>query len=422
MSTSWKKTFYASFAAQLCSITGFSLAMPFMAFYIRELGVTGDAAVARWAGIVNAAAAVTMAISAPIWGVVADRFGRRLMVMRSMFGGAVVLVLMALTQNVYQLVACRMLQGVLTGTIAALLALVAAEAPRERTGHALGMMQAAVFVGFAIGPLFGGQIADALLKVPAFAAGGMRYRALFAASALFLLVGGLLVKFATHETFRPVVSSDREERGTFGQVFMATGFVAAVLALFMLRFANSVPAPIFALFVERIHGATKGVDKVVGNVLGAGGLAAAAGAFVLGRVSDSWGHRRLLIVSSMFTGAVSAAYYFATSVGHLYVLRILFGLGGGGILPAANAIIRNTTHDKNIGKAYGVTASVGSIGWAVGPLTGGYLAGMAPGLGGLRLPFLVMGGGLLLAAFVVFRFVRPDGRSSANPHGGEPAQ
>ena len=420
--SSWKKTFYASLAAQFCSIAGFSLAMPFMAFYIRELGVTGDAAVARWAGIVNASAAVTMAIFAPIWGVVADRFGRRLMVMRSMFGGAVVLVLMAFAQNVYQLAACRMLQGVLTGTISALLALVAAETPRERTGYALGMMQAAVFVGFAIGPLFGGQIADALLKVPAFATGGMRYRALFAASALFLLVGGLLVKSATHETFRPVVSSDREERGTFGQVFMATGFLAAVLALFMLRFANSVPAPVFALFVEKIHGTTEGVDKVVGNLMGVGGLAAAAGAFVLGRVSDTWGHRRLLIVSSTFTGAVSMVYYYATSVGQLYGLRILFGLGGAGILPAANAIIRNVTHDKNIGKAYGVTAAVGSIGWAFGPLTGGYLAGVAPGLRGLRLPFLVMGAGLLLSAFVIFRFVRPDVRSSAHAQGGETMQ
>jgi len=416
--SSWKKTFYAALLAQTCSIMGFSLAMPFMAFYIRDLGVSGQAEVARWAGIVNAAAAVTMAVFAPIWGVLADRYGRRLMVMRSMFGGAVVLVLMAFAQNVYQLAACRLLQGALTGTVPALLALVAAETPRERAGYALGLMQAAIAVGFAIGPYFGGLIADALLKVPAFAVGGMRYRALFVASAFFLLAGGLLVKFAIRESFRPVVSASREERGTFGQVFMATGFLAAVLALFALRFANSVPAPIFALFVEQIQGVGKNADRLVGTLMGVMGLTAAAGAFLLGHVSDAWGHRRLLIVSCLFTACVSAAYYFATSVAHLYALRILTGVGDGGILPAANAIIRNTTQDKNMGKAYGVTAAMGSVGWALGPLTGGYLAASY----GLRLPFLVTGVGFLVAVSVVYWRVRPDLRVVAPPHELESAE
>jgi len=388
---SWKRTFYALFVAQTCSIIGFSACLPFTPFYIRELGVEGEANVRLWSGIVGASAGVTMAISAPIWGLLADRFGRRLMVMRSMFGGAAVLTLMAFVGNVYELMACRLLQGALTGTITASLALVASATPRERAGYALGMMQAAVFIGMSVGPFLGGLVADA------FGEPATGYRAAFIAAGIFLLLGGLLVKLATEEKFSAEQSVDKAERGSFGQVFTAAGFLAAVFVLLALRFANSVAAPVFALFVEEIHGSSENINKLVGTILGVGGLAAAGGALVFGRVSDAWGHKRLLIVFTALGGVLSLLYCFAATVAQLFALRILFGLGAAGMMPAANAIIRRITHDRNMGKAYGVTAGLGAIGWVLGPLAGGYLAAHF----GLRAPFVLMGLALVLAAGLV---------------------
>jgi len=180
----WKKTFYAAMVAQIFSIMGFMFIIPFLPFYIRELGVTEESAVEKWSGIIGGAAAVTLIIFSPIWGSLGDRYGRRLMVMRAMLGGTVVLVCMGLAQNVTQLLAARLLQGALTGTVSASTALVASVAPTERSGYALGMMQAAVFVGASCGPLLGGVISDQ-----------WGYRASCFVAAGMLLVGGLFIRF-----------------------------------------------------------------------------------------------------------------------------------------------------------------------------------------------------------------------------------
>ncbi|MBM4030625.1 MAG: multidrug efflux MFS transporter [Planctomycetes bacterium] len=405
--SSWKRTFYASFIAQMCSITGFSLAMPFMAFYIRQLGITGDAAVARWSGYVNAAAGLTMAVFAPIWGHVADRVGRRPMVIRSMYGGVVVLLLMSVAQSVYHLLVFRLIQGMLTGTIAALVALVAGEAPRERAGHALGVMQAAVFVGFAVGPLIGGVLADA--------AG---YRATFALSSLLLLAGGLLVQFGTSESFvAPRDGNPGEGFAGIRAVLTAEGFAAAAFVLFSVRYANSITAPTFGLFVEQLYGKGAAMtNTVVGLVNAVGGFSAAIGAFLLGNVGDRWGHKRLLIASCVFGGAVSLGYAFSRSVLSLGALRVLFGLGAAGILPAANAIVRHLSQDKHMGKAFGLTAAAGSIGWMLGPWSGGEVAAAY----GLRAPFVLMAIGVWVSAVLVAVLVRPDPPRAAPAPAAEP--
>ncbi|HPD17924.1 MAG TPA: MFS transporter [Planctomycetota bacterium] len=403
--SSWKRTFHAAFAAQVCSILGFSLAMPFMPFYIRQLGITQEAAVACWSGVVNGAAGFTMALFGPLWGMVADRVGRRPMVLRSMYGGVLVLLLMAIAQNVYQLLAFRLLQGALTGTIAALVALVASEAPRERAGYALGVMQSAVFVGFSAGPLIGGPLADAL-----------GYRVMFALSSLLLLAGGLLVQFGVRERFAAASGSSRPERDGFRAVLAAQGFIAAVLVLLSLRYANSISAPTFALFVEQMYGQGRLTNTVVGALNAVGGFSAAVGAFLLGNLSDRWGHKRLLVASCVFGSLVSLGYVFVGGVWQLGALRLLFGLGAAGILPAANAIIRHITEDHNMGRAYGLTTSANSLGWMLGSLSGGEVAAIY----GLRAPFVLMAIGIGLAGLLVVCFVRKDPPRKPGAPGGEP--
>lgn len=400
---SWKRTFIAAWTAQMISITGFSAVLPFLPFYIRELGVTNDADVMRWAGIVTTAAAATLALFGPVWGMLADRFGRKPMVLRAMFGGAVALLLMAFCQNVHQLVLCRLFQGALTGTVTANLALVASVTPRERAGFALGMMQAAVFVGASLGPLLGGVVAD-----------HWGYRAAFYAAAALLVVGGALVKLCVQERFEGRKPGEAAPHGTFGQVFAASGFLAAVFVLFVIRFADSLARPVFPLLIEQIRGNSVGINTVTGSIMAVGGLAAACSAGFLGWFSDAWGHRRMLVGFSLITGAVSGLYVFAQTVGHLFVLRFLFGLGAAGMMPAANAIIRRVTADENIGKAYGVTSSIAAVGWSLGPLTGGYVGASL----GLRAPFVCMAAAMGLVPIVVLAFLREE-RGVAGPAQGD---
>jgi len=184
----WKKTFVSAFVAQILSIVGFAFAFPFVPFFIRDLGVPDPADQAFWAGVVMSSAGLTLAIFSPVWGFLADRYGRKAMVVRAFIGGAIVMFLMSLVQNVWQLAVCRLLQGAFTGTIAASVALVASVIPPKRSGFALGMMQTAVFIGVSIGPLFGGFVADAL-----------GYRTAFRVGACVILAGGLVVFFGTRE-------------------------------------------------------------------------------------------------------------------------------------------------------------------------------------------------------------------------------
>ena len=126
----WKRNLYVIWVAELVAIAGFSFVFPFQPYYVQELGVTDLKQVEFWSGLLFAAQAIPMAIFAPIWGSLSDRYGRKLMVERAMFGGAVVLAAMGLVQNVQQLVILRVIQGALTGTVAAATSLVASSTPR----------------------------------------------------------------------------------------------------------------------------------------------------------------------------------------------------------------------------------------------------------------------------------------------------
>jgi len=253
---SWKKTFYIMWLAQFCSIMGFSFVLPFMPLYVRELGVSGDANVAWWAGLASSATGFSLMFFSPIWGHLADHYGRKPMVLRSMFGGAVVLALMGLSRNVTDLVILRAIQGALTGTVTATVALVASVVPAHRAGFALGMMQAAVFAGGSIGPLLGGEMWDRFGP-----------QAPFLMAGAVLALGGLVVKFAVVEDFTRHPASEKHRRGSFREVFTAAGFLAAALVIFQIQFANMVRQPVFVLFIEELYGSGEAVARFVGGVM-----------------------------------------------------------------------------------------------------------------------------------------------------------
>jgi len=178
----WRTTLYVAWIAQAVSTMGFTFVLPFLPLYLRELGIADGESVVMWAGLLVAATPVTMAIFSPIWGALADRYGRKIMVERAMFGGAVLLALMGLVQNVHQLLALRLLQGAVTGTVTALVALVSTTSPPQKSGYSQGMMRMAFFCGVAVGPIVGGAVSDSF-----------GYRFSFLVAGVLIFAGGLLV-------------------------------------------------------------------------------------------------------------------------------------------------------------------------------------------------------------------------------------
>ncbi|MFN2165728.1 MAG: MFS transporter [Anaerolineae bacterium] len=396
----WKRTFVSSFIAQVLSVIGFSFVLPFLPFFIRELGVADEAQQAWWSGIVLAASGVTFFLCGPLWGALADRWGRKPMVVRAMFAGTVVLYLMSCVQTVGQLLLCRLAQGATTGTIAASVALVASVTPQRRSGFALGMMQAAVFLGVAVGPLIGGILADLF-----------GYRVTFRIGAGIVFIGGLLNWLGAHEDFSPPArdGTGLSVRGLFAQ----RPFLVGVGVLLLVRFSNTMTNPSFPLIVRDILPSDDRLNSVTGMVIASAALTGAVAAAWLGHVGDRLGFRRVLVTCAVGAAVMSALHAPARSIPMLTVVHLLFGLAIAGILPAANAIIQSAIDRRHIGKAYGWATSISMSGIALGPLIGGYVGRDF----GLRAPFLLAALFQLLLAVAALFALRPAGANGLDTAG-----
>jgi len=382
----WRRTLYVMWIAELICIVGFSFVMPFIPFYIRELGVTDERLVPIWAGILVTAPGLMFAVFSPIWGIVADRYGRKLMVERAMFGGAVLLALMGTAKNVYQLLALRLVQGAITGTVAASIALVSSVTPLSRLGYSLGLMQTAVFAGNTVGPWLGGITADHYgYRIPFYIAGGL------------LFLGGWLVLVGARERFsRPSVEMVKAN-GSLGEVANHRGFPTMLAVVFFINLGGTIVAPIFPLFVESLVAVKAMVASTTGLVIAISGLMAAVSAGVIGRISDRIGYKKVLVGCTLFSGIFCIPQAIAQSVGQLLGIRALFGLVAGGTGPAVNALVGKITPRNSYGRAYGLVTSVGAVGGAIGPLIGGLVASWL----GLRPPFIIMGVALIVVSVVV---------------------
>ena len=387
----WKRTFVFAFIAQFLGIVGISFATPFLPFFVAEMGVTESGAQAFWAGVVMGSGGLTFAVFAPVWGVFADRFGRKPMVCRAMFGAAVAVFLMSFSRTVPQMILFRVVQGAFSGTLAASIALVASVVPAQRIGLTLGLMQAAVFIGNALGPFIGGMAADAF-----------GYRTSFRIGALLTLLGGLMIVFGTRERFSaPDRQSSTDSQG-FRKIFLLPGFLISVVVLFSVRLSNSISNPSFPLIVGDILDSARNLNSITGSVIGAAAIAAALAAAMLGHAGDRLGRRRVLMGCCIVACLSSVGHYFAHDLPTLFVVRILFGFSVAGMMPAANAMIHEVVDPRSIGKAYGLATSLSMLGSAIGPTVGGTLAMQA----GLRVPFLVTGAAQLCLIVLILCFLQ----------------
>ncbi|MEZ4500565.1 MAG: MFS transporter [Thermomicrobiales bacterium] len=397
---SWKRNLYALWVAQLLAIVGFTLRDSFLPFFLKDL--TGDdiAHTTLWSGLVLSGGAGVMIFAQPVWGIVADRKGRRPMVMRAMFAAMITVFLTGLAQAPWQILGLRMIEGAFTGTVAACTALVATSAPREKLGYALGMIQTAVFAGASFGPFIGGMLAAHL-----------GFRPTFFIAAGFLGIGGLIVLFAVQERFTPAPKG--ELRGFAAlkasrEWLLASTMVVLMVVLFVSRFAQQASRPITPLFIADLGDLSDArAASITGLAYGLLGVTSAISSILLGQRSDRIGHQRVLVVSTLVSGLVFLPMALIAAPWQMVVLQALFGIGAGGLIPAANAMIANRTPPERRGSIFGVTASIGSLGSFLGPLAGSAIAAWV----GFPATFLFTGFILLgLAGYLVREFARqPDG-------------
>jgi MFS transporter, DHA1 family, multidrug resistance protein len=358
----WRKTLTILFIGQLVTAMGFASFFPFLPFYVEQLGSSTGMSLAFLAGMTYSGQAMTMAIASPIWGSVADRYGRKLMLERAMFGGAVVLLLMAFAQSAEQLVILRAIQGLITGTIAAANAMAAAIVPRERMGFAMGMLQTGLGVGVAVGPMLGGAIAD-----------GFGYAAAFYVTAALLFFAGLLIWWGVEEQFQPPARDDRSHPGLWSQwkrVLSTPGIPDVYNLHFTSQMARTLILPIAPLFIALLMGDSAHLNTFTGLVTGAASATTTLSAIYLGRLGDRIGHRPVLIVGAAATAGIYALHFFTTAAWQLLALQALAGIAMGGILPAVGALLAQYSSASDSGAVYGLDNSVDAAARSIAPLLG----------------------------------------------------
>lgn len=357
---SWRRNLYILFLVQLLSLAGFSMVIPFLPLYIKELKITTGGSIELWSGMAFAAQAVTMMISAPFWGAIADRYGRKMMLVRASLGGAVILAAMGFVRSAEQLVLLRLLQGFVTGTMPAANALIAATSPKEHTGEALGMVQTGAWVGVAIGPLIGGVIGDMF-----------GFRESFWITGALLAMAGVAVIFWVYEDFEPVAKMDRPKMlDSFRSVLRRPNMIGLYSEAFFQSFGRMLIFPIAALFVMELMGDSPGVATVTGLTLGVRAVTGSISAIWLGRLSDRIGHGRVLLFSFVAVMLIYVPQPFVTAAWQLVVLQALTGLADGGILPAIAALMNLQIPAGYQGATYGLSASVNSSGRCLAPMIG----------------------------------------------------
>lgn len=377
----------------------FSVSGPFLPLYIIQLGVAPIAKVSLWAGAVASINFLMAAVFSPVWGGIADRTGRKVMVVRSCVAIALFTIVMGFVQNVWQLFAARACMGIFSGFSAAAIALVGTEVPEEQLGFSLGWMATGQLIGGLLGPLLGGFLADALHD----------YRQVFFATAFLALAAAAVCVLLVRET--PRTAAPRERRVSFFAALREIVVHPQLAPMFLVVLLAQVVAfgvqPIVPLFVRALAGNVPWIATAAGLAFAVTGLADLIASPFLGKRSDRIGYRRVLLVSLCGVAAFTIPQAFANSLVAFIALRFGVGLFLGGVLPTANALIGRIFPLERRAQVFGITSSATFLGMFAGPLIGGTVAARF----GFEAVFLTIGAMALANLAWVAASIRPPARA-----------
>ncbi len=383
--TIWQRNLKILWIGCFLAGMGFSLVMPFMSLYIDTLGDFSQKQLSLWSGVTFSSTFLVTAIVSPYWGRLADRKGRKLMLLRSALGMAIVIGLMSCVTNVYQLIGLRLLQGVFSGFISNATALIATQVPREQSGKTLGTLTTGSVTGTLLGPFFGGGIAELF-----------GYRIPFLLTGILLLVVFFLCFFFVKEEFQPV------EKGTElsgKEVLKNLTYPRVIVGMFittmMIQVAANSISPILSLYIKELLGANQNVAFISGIVASVPGIATLIAAPRLGALGDRIGSERILMAGLIVSICLLLPMAFVTNVWQLAVLRFFLGVSDAALIPAVQAILTKNSPHIVAGRIFSYNQSFQAMGNVMGPLIGSMISSSL----GFRGVFIIT------PLFVLFNFI-----------------
>ena len=360
---------------------GFGIIIPILPFYAEQLGATPEQL-----GLLMASYSVMQFLFSPLWGRLSERIGRKPVLILGIGGLSLSFFIMAEATELWMLFAARILGGLLSSAnMPATMAYVADITPPENRGKGMGMMGAAVGLGFIFGPAVGGSFSKFSLSLPFTIAG--------ISSLLTLLLVIFLLKESLPKGSRPSTGIKEGSRwkalaGPDALMFLIQGLVSLALAGLETTFA------LFSAVKAGLDSVRLGYIFMMMGVTGAivqGGL--------LGTLTKRFGELKVisfgLLVSAFGFGLLLLTRDFWTAA--LFIT--FFGLGNGVIRPAVNAYMTKRTTAGH-GHVTGLLSSFDSLGRILGPPLGGWLFAFH-----IYLPY-ISGALLSIVAFILVRRYR----------------
>jgi MFS transporter, DHA1 family, multidrug resistance protein len=364
----WQRNIRAVTLACFLGFTGFTLVMPFLPLFIAQLGVTGVGSIALWTGASLGVTPGLTALLAPAWGRLGDRYGRKIMVERSMFSFVVLMTSMAFVTRAWHVFAIRAVQGLFAGYGSLSLAMAAESAPRDRMSSAIGTVQTAQRLGPALGPVIGGGLA-ALVGL----------RRAFLVTAAFYAVGLICVRIMYDDhagrSKAAAIAGDVDRPVSFRRVLAFQNFVLMMAVIFGLQFVDRSVGPILPLYIEQVGVAHARVPLVTGVLFSIMACAGALGHHLCGRLLKRLSSRVVIAAGTSVAAAASGLVAATGRVPLLCVASTLLGLGIGAAMTASYTAAGSVIPARAHGAGFGVLTSASLIGMASSPFVAGLLGG-----------------------------------------------
>ncbi len=389
--SSWKRNLLIIVFAQFIAMAGMSACVPFLPLYVRELGITDMNQVKFWSGIVFSGPYIMAIFAVPFWGTLGDKYGRKLMVVRAIFGLVVAMFLMGFAQNVVQLFLLRIFQGFASGFVAATLSFISAETPGERTGYAIGLLQSSQFAGTILGPLLGGLMSDFAGIRPVF----------FLVAALCLISGILILLFVKENNF---VKQKDYKFSTLSNLkhLLSVPEIRTILLLIILAQAGiHFTTSVFPYFVEQLHAPPEFLSSITGFLLAIVGFFSIIFAPRWGKQNDKKNYRKIIPITTTVVGLATVAQLIVSDWYLLIPFRILIGIFIAGILPTFYSALSKKSQNKTIGSNMSIASSATFLGAFLSFITCAYMSSHF----GIETIFVVSG--IILLIIPIFLLLSP---------------
>ncbi|RHW36830.1 MFS transporter [Lysinibacillus yapensis] len=383
-----KRNFIIILISNFIVSSSLTMIMPFLSLYIETFGDFPESYVQTWAGLIFGATFVTALIMSPVWGRIADKYGYKPIMIINCFGIAISIFLMGYVQNVVQFFILRLAMGLVTGFIPTSMAFISKHTPKKIAGKTLGTLQIGSVGGTLFGPVIGGSLADAI---------GFSFTFIYTSIAISIAAIIIIVGIHEPEIIRKEKNTIYSRRNILWAIFHHPLILSTMIVASLIQIGNFSIQPLLSLYVSHLT-TTEQVAMWAGITFSATGVGNLLIGRYFGKLADSIGYEkvlmRLLFISVFFIVPQS----FVTSLWQLIVLRFLYGIFSGGLIPIITALIRREAPIEVQGEIMGYNQSFRFLGNIIGPVLGGVVSGFATISGVFYLTGLLF----LIAATIIF--------------------